>query len=196
MARGALAIVLNAIVLAPAVALGEAGSTAAITFMLLVSAFAWFEARGGVSLDLADGGFPWSALATALSTLAVFWLAALRASSSSPTLWFGAMSMGLGVALRSLAMCALGSAFVSEPRTRATLVEHGIYRHMRHPSEAGLLALTLGAALLFGSIAAALLWALVLVPLIVVRVRAEDRELSRWYGPAHADYCRRVGWFW
>lgn len=195
MARAALATLLNAIVLAPAVALGDAGPAATISFLVLASAFSWFEARGGEALDLADGGFPWSALATALMTLAVFWLAALTALPSAPTLWLGAGLMAVGVALRHLAMRALGRAFVSEPRVQAKLVEHGVYRRMRHPSEAGLLALTLGAALLFGSITATLAWVLVLVPLIVIRVRAEDRELSRWFGPAHADYRRRVRTF-
>jgi protein-S-isoprenylcysteine O-methyltransferase Ste14 len=191
--RGALAGLLNAIVLVPALWISDASLAVRLGFFVLISAFAWLEAHGGEALDLADEGFPWSALATALTMLAVFWLAALMTSPVGPGLIvLGASSMAVGIALRHRAMATLGSGFVSEVRVAPRLVERGIYGHMRHPSETGLLALTFGAALLFGSVVAGVVWALVLVPLVVHRIRAEDRELRICFGSAHADYCRRV----
>jgi protein-S-isoprenylcysteine O-methyltransferase Ste14 len=56
-------------------------------------------------------------------------------------------------------------------------VRRGVYRWLDHPSEAGLLSLTAGAAVLFRSVAALLVWALVLAPLTFARVRAENAFL-------------------
>lgn len=193
-----LAVALNALVVGPALLLSDAGALSSALFFALVSAFAWLEARGGQALDLADGGFPWAALATAQATLGLFWLAALSAPAhaSALALIVGAGAMALGVTLRHLAMRALGRGFVSEVKVAPRLVEGGIYQRMRHPSEAGLLALTLGAAVLFESVAGLIAWALVFVPLVCWRVWAEDRELRLCFGTAHADYCRKVGAFW
>lgn len=197
--RGALAGLLNAIVLVPALLISDADSLVRIGFLVLVSAFAWLEARGGEALDLADEGFPWLALATALTTLGLFWLAAVTASPVGPSIVMivlGGSVMAIGIGLRHRAMATLGSGFVSEVRVAPHLIERGIYRHMRHPSETGLLALTLGAVLFFGSAVAIAAWVLVFVPLVVCRVRREDRELRLCFGSVHADYCRRVGAFW
>jgi len=51
---------------------------------------------------------------------------------------------------------------------------------MRHPSELGLLAAAVGAAVLMTSVAAAGVIVLGLAPLILVRCAAEDRTISRW----------------
>lgn len=196
--RGALATILNAIVLAPAVLMSDADTPILVSFIVLASAFAWFEARGGEALDLADEGYPWAALAAALTTLALFWLAALTPGevSSTPASVIGGVLMAAGITLRSAAMRALGRNFVSEVKAAPRLVSAGIYRRMRHPSELGLLALTLGAGLLFGSWVSVTAWLLVMLPLVLVRVRAEDRELRCGFGSAHVEYCGRVGWFW
>ena len=63
---------------------------------------------------------------------------------------------------------------------------------MRHPSETGLLAVALGAAVLLCSFTAALLWLLVLSPLVFCRLSIEERQLVARYGSKYQRYRRRV----
>src|SRR5262249_41788739 len=98
------------------------------------------------------------AAATALGLLAVFEAAILGAVAWEPaallrdvlTLTFGAALFVSGAALRVSAIATLGEHFVFEARVtpEQPLVERGLYARMRHPSETGLLAMSLGAALL------------------------------------------------
>jgi protein-S-isoprenylcysteine O-methyltransferase len=69
----------------------------------------------------------------------------------------------------------------------------GVYRVVRHPSEAGTLAVAAGASALLSSPWALALAGLVLLPLVVVRVRREDVVLAREIGAPFRAYARRVG---
>ncbi len=101
----------------------------------------------------------------------------------------GAALMASGVLLRCLAIVTLGPQFVSELRVPAgaPLVRTGVYRWLDHPSEAGLLMLTAGAAVLFRSVEALLVWACVVVPLTLARVRAENGFLDGERGAASGE---------
>lgn len=119
------------------------------------------------------------ATATGLALLAVHATGiaehAARATTGSLA---GLALIAAGVALRIAAIRALGDDFVSmraAPRRRVTT---GPYRWLRHPSEVGLVAAAAGAAVLLGSRGAAALVLVVLVPLSVLRCRAEDRLLA------------------
>lgn len=103
----------------------------------------------------------------------------------------GALVMLTGVGLRVAAVRTLGPQFVTAPRI-GPLVETGTYAWLRHPSEAGNLAVTLGACLLLGGRWAVLPWVGLLV---TVRscVWKEDVYLDRWHGRRHARYKARVG---
>ncbi|EDM75684.1 hypothetical protein PPSIR1_15810 [Plesiocystis pacifica SIR-1] len=196
--RAALAVGLNALVLGPALLLATLERAPALAFLALVSAFAGFEALGAEGQDRAldaREGLPRAELATALTTLGLFWLAPLTAQPAPPwsAVVAGAGLMAVGVALRHRAMGALGAGFVSEVRAARRLVQRGPYRYARHPSELGLLALTLGAGVMLASVVAVLAWAAVLVPLVVWRIRAEDRALRACFGRDYEDYARRVG---
>jgi protein-S-isoprenylcysteine O-methyltransferase Ste14 len=200
-----------AVLVAPAVALGLggrlAGDPAVWTFLLLASAFYLGDAARAES--------PWSrrpcqaagqrtvlllAGMTGLALLAIFWTgllgrAAGPARGISGLELAGAAVMLAGVALRRAAVRRLGRFFVTEVAVAPDqpLVTDGPYRWVRHPSETGTLAAALGACLLLGSPQAAAVWAAVLVPLVVWRVRIEDRGLRRAFGRRHRRYARRTG---
>ncbi|MFO0961193.1 MAG: isoprenylcysteine carboxylmethyltransferase family protein, partial [Isosphaeraceae bacterium] len=73
------------------------------------------------------------------------------------------------------------------------LVERGIHGLVRHPSESGNLAAAFGAAGLLGSFAGLAIAALGLLPLVLHRIRIEDRLLFERHGEAFDRYRRRVG---
>ena len=102
-----------------------------------------------------------------------------RGGGSEPfALVVGSILIVLGITLRVTAIRALGPRFVSS-RTVDRVITSGPYRWMRHPSEVGLLAAAGGAALLLDSVLAAMISAVVLLPLCMVRCHAEDLTLSR-----------------
>ncbi len=143
-----------------------------------------------------------------LLLLATFWAGLLEHLffrwSDDPTenrLWqdwtsaAGAWLMTLGVALRACAVVTLGLSFQTELGVEPgqTLVQTGIYRHLRHPSETGNLLVAFGSAMLLGSLIAASLTAFALLPLIHRRVRLEDQHLEAAFGEEFQAYKRRVG---
>ena len=97
----------------------------------------------------------------------------------------------LGACLRASAIATLGGDFTSDGEAPEALTTSGLYARLRHPSELGLLLLSGGFALAAPS-------ALVVTGLVTVavtsalRIRREDRALSRRFGSAYRAYARRV----
>ena len=179
---GLAAALFNAMLLAPAFVLSPAqASVHGWWFVALVSVFACSEAAHARGLDVSTGRASWGPAATGAVLLVVFATALVTASAVTST-WIavvGALAMLGGIALRRAAMLALGPAFLSElrPLTRRDRVRHGPYAWLEHPSEVGLLLIASGAVLVLGSVAAAIVVALVLAPLVVVRMRRESAAL-------------------
>jgi protein-S-isoprenylcysteine O-methyltransferase len=139
------------------------------------------------------------ALATGAGILVVFWTAMLhRNCAASPAAAIvsaaGGLLMLVGVALRYAAIRALGRFFVTEITVAPAqqLIQRGIYRFIRHPSETGNLAVAFGASLLLGSLSAALLCIAVLLPLVLLRTAREDRFLAGQFGGEFRRYRARV----
>lgn len=139
------------------------------------------------------------ALATGLAVLATFWLGLIaHADCSSITIAvphaIGAALMIVGLLLRGSAMHALGRHFVTsivvEPRQ--VLMRHGVFAFVRHPSEAGNLLVTLGACVLLETAGGLVAWLVVIVPLVVLRIRREDRLLVLAFGGEFRAYRKRV----
>jgi protein-S-isoprenylcysteine O-methyltransferase Ste14 len=138
-------------------------------------------------------------LATGLFLLVAAWVglgsAALR---DGETHWVGLgagfLCMALGISLRIAAMRNLGEAFQSQDGTQVgqMLIQGGIHRHLRHPSEAGLLLLAGGLALATLSSASAIVVCGLLVPLGVLRVFREEKALDQAFPEIHPKYKRRV----
>ncbi len=77
------------------------------------------------------------------------------------------------------------------PHSRPALLQEGIYARIRHPRYVEVLLSVLG----FACVANYLLvyvWAVLSLPLLYVIVVLEERELHQRFGPAYAEYCRRV----
>jgi protein-S-isoprenylcysteine O-methyltransferase Ste14 len=102
--------------------------------------------------------------------------------------------MLVGIGLRVAAMTTLRAWFVTEISVpdNQPLVQRGIYGRLRHPSEAGTLAIALGAGLLLQSKAGLLLWLCGLLPLVRWRLRLEERELATAFGARFDQYAARV----
>lgn len=152
-------------------------------FLLLATIFCLAEASLVDEVPQGRRNLALLATMTGLSVFGTFVTAILterRTEHDGMILMCGGALMASGVLLRCLAIYTLGPRFVTELRVPVgePLVRTGVYRWLDHPSEAGLLALTAGAAVVFRSVDALLVWALVLAPLTFARVRAENEFLT------------------
>jgi protein-S-isoprenylcysteine O-methyltransferase Ste14 len=173
------------LVLAPLATLGrfdEATRPQSLACVGALMVFAEIEQASRIAPDPARAGAPGTrlALVSALGLLATAWAAVGFPSFSSPLSWLGLLAIAAGVVLRALAMRALGASFTSEivaiPGQR--LVSHGIYARLRHPSDVGLLLVSLGLAWLGGSAAAAVIALGVVAPSVILRMLREDAALA------------------
>jgi protein-S-isoprenylcysteine O-methyltransferase len=107
--------------------------------------------------------------------------------------WTGAVTATAGVGLRLASARVLGASYTRTLRTREgqTVVDTGLYAHVRHPGYAGTLALLLGYALSWQS-AAGVLPFLPMIPAYARRMAAEERLLEAELGAPYARYRRRT----
>ncbi len=108
----------------------------------------------------------------------------LRSGAVSPfspqAMLLGAVIGLVGVGLRQAAIRRLGNRF----RDEVILMEGqeietgGVYRWLAHPGETGFGLAMLGLALMCGAVVAGGLWIFLLLPLMLARVRGENRLLS------------------
>ena len=105
--------------------------------------------------------------------------------------WLGGALVIIGVVLGMWSLRSLGESLTPypQPRSRATLVEHGPYRVVRHPIYSWILISLLGVSV------AGSLWALLPLAVLVVwwlgKASVEERFLRERY-PGYQDYCLRV----
>lgn len=100
----------------------------------------------------------------------------------------------LGLGLRWAAVITLGRFFTVDVAIHEghTIVDRGVYRHVRHPSYAGLLLAFLGLGVSFAN------WlsiGLLVVPIgaaMLARIRKEEAALLQGLGPSYRDYCART----
>ena len=109
------------------------------------------------------------------------------------TRWLGVAFVAIGGSLRIVPVFVLGNRFSGLVAIQPdhTLVTGGIYRVIRHPSYLGLLLSALGWGLAFRSSVGVLL-AMLLVPVIVARIRAEERLLGQHFGAQYDAYRGRT----
>ncbi len=105
---------------------------------------------------------------------------------------FGMLILGLGV--RAVSVCTLGSAFSANVAMRAgqRLERHGLYSLVRHPSYLGLEMIFLAFALHSRTWAC---FAVVLVPTtlaVLYRIHVEETALRSAFGADYDDYSRNT----
>ena len=107
--------------------------------------------------------------------------------------WLGVVLFAAGGALRLWPVVVLGNRFSGLVAIQPghTLVTSGVYGVIRHPSYLGLLVNSLGWALAFRSGVGLLITALI-IPVILTRIRAEERLLNSQFGAEYAAYRART----
>jgi protein-S-isoprenylcysteine O-methyltransferase Ste14 len=138
-------------------------------------------------------GLQWSGLALSFA-LAWWWQGAAIPWLRTPLFLAGIGAMLLGVALRWYAIWTLGSYFTRDVAVSAdqAVVQHGVYRFIRHPAYSGTFLTMFGVGLALTN------WASVLVLLICVvlghlyRVRIEEQALIQTIGQPYVAYMRRT----
>ena len=109
-----------------------------------------------------------------------------------PLLVAGIAMVVLGVAVVALGAWELGSNLTPFPRPRpaATLVQDGLYRHVRHPIYSGVVTAAVGWALVTAS-PLSLIFAVLLALLFDAKSRREEAWLSEQL-PGYAGYRART----
>jgi len=106
----------------------------------------------------------------------------------------GAVTMLAGFLVWLAAMRAMGSAWRLgiDRDMPGTLVMRGIFGWTRNPIYSGFVLLMIGGFLMQGRLILLLLASLV-IPVLHLQVRREERFLAQAYGEAYRAYCSRVG---
>ena len=153
---------------------------------------ATFLAAGEAAMQTGDDGAAPAGLAAVSALLlgAVLVCSIDGAIETAPLAGAGISLMLAGASLRIVAVRQLGAGFVTDMQP-ARLMTRGVYRWLRHPSEAGLLLFALGAVIVAPTITAFVLFAGLAV-LAWVRMRREERGLRAAFGPQYGDYAQRV----
>jgi protein-S-isoprenylcysteine O-methyltransferase Ste14 len=170
---------------------------AAATFVIASAAL---FAGGNVSPGVReDRGNRWVIAALALIGVLTAFLPALTDRKEFWTLdgdairWLGVVLFTAGGALRLWPVAVLGNRFSGLVAIQPghTLVTSGVYGIIRHPSYLGLLVNSLGWALAFRAGVGLLLTALIIPPLLA-RIRAEERQLRSQFGAEYDAYQART----
>lgn len=100
----------------------------------------------------------------------------------------------LGSAIRVAAIRTLGKAFTASVRVDADhrLVQHGLYRRLRHPSYLGALLALLGVPVLFSAWWATAFTLLAMSFAYTLRIRLEEHALLERHGAAYHEYRART----
>jgi protein-S-isoprenylcysteine O-methyltransferase Ste14 len=104
--------------------------------------------------------------------------------------WLGVVLFAAGGALRIWPVFVLGRRFSGLVAIQPghTLVTNGVYGVIRHPSYLGLLINSVGWSLAFRS-GLGLILTLLLIPLLLARINAEEKLLHAQFGDKYNAYC-------
>ncbi|MBV8073542.1 MAG: isoprenylcysteine carboxylmethyltransferase family protein, partial [Acidobacteriaceae bacterium] len=110
-----------------------------------------------------------------------------------PIRWAGVLLYAAGGALRLYPVFVLGNRFSGLVAIQAghTLVTNGVYGIVRHPSYLGLITIMIGWGLAFRSWIGLLL-AVLVIPVLVARIRAEEALLQEHFGAEYDAYRART----
>jgi len=100
---------------------------------------------------------------------------------------------GVGMALWIASMIQMGTSLSVLPGGDR-LISHGVFRFFRHPVYLGITFAFGGLFLAIGSTVGMIYWAVVVIPLNLLRARWEERALQEKFGDAYQAY-RKQTWF-
>jgi protein-S-isoprenylcysteine O-methyltransferase Ste14 len=172
----------------------------ALAVALFVMAGAALFAGGNISPGVReDRGNRWVIAALSLIGVLAAFLPALTDRKELWTVdgdairWLGVVLFAAGGALRLWPVGVLGNRFSGLVAIQPghTLVTSGLYGVIRHPSYLGLLVNSLGWALAFRAGVGVLLTALI-IPVLLARIRAEERLLHSQFGAEYDAYRART----
>jgi protein-S-isoprenylcysteine O-methyltransferase Ste14 len=172
----------------------------ALTVVLFVlSAVALFTAGNLSPGEREDRGNRWVLAAFGVISLLLGYVPAYADRTELWTIdgdavrWLGVVLFAAGGALRIWPVFVLGRRFSGLVAIQPghTLVTHGAYGVIRHPSYLGFLVGSLGWALAFRS-ALGVLLTTVLIPPLLARINAEERLLRSHFGDEYDAYCRHT----
>ena len=124
--------------------------------------------------------------------IVILMIASVHIAPWTPLRITGGVMAVVGLAILTVARLQLGSSFSVTPQAKR-LVTHGLYSRIRHPVYVfGLTALS-GLAI-YTNKPVFLLLLILIVPLQVVRARAEERVLEQRFGQEYIAY-RAATWF-
>jgi protein-S-isoprenylcysteine O-methyltransferase Ste14 len=153
--------------------------------------------NGGVAQEMsfAERGGWWVAAQIPLLLVALFlapWTSHAGGAFGQVAQYVGALVVFTGVATIAASIVVLGASLTPYPRPRdaSTLITRGIYRYLRHPIYSGLIAATLGWALIWLS-PAGVGCAVVAAVFFDRKATHEETWLTERY-PGYAAYARRV----
>lgn len=106
----------------------------------------------------------------------------------------GLLVMGLGIAIRSVAITQLGRYHTPNVAVLADheVFDRGLYGYVRHPSYLGALIAFFGFGLALGNWLSLLVIMLFALMVYLFRIREEEAALRAGLGERYADYCRRT----
>ena len=103
---------------------------------------------------------------------------------------FGALAAAVGIAIRIRSITALGPGFARPPGDTppSRLLTAGPFGVVRHPSELGLLLISLGMTAIAPAWPTLALMTFAVVPLMALRIAREERVLRLCFSSIHAAY--------
>jgi len=138
----------------------------------------------------------WFAIALGVgSAIAFQWVPAGRFTFPADAVRLVALCLLVGgLAIRWVAIVTLGRFFTVDVAIHHghTVVDRGLYRHVRHPAYTGILMAFLGLGVFFANWLSLVALMLPVTLAGVNRVAKEERALTGALGRAYADYCART----
>ena len=99
-----------------------------------------------------------------------------------------------GIAIRWIAIVTLGRQFTVDVSIVKDheIVDHGIYRHVRHPTYAGLLLCFFGLAVVYENWISFLVIFPPILAAYIYRITVEEKALIAHFGAAYTEYAKRT----
>ena len=133
----------------------------------------------------------------------LFWFISLILPYITPSLNFfeplywvivGLILSLMGTAIRMIAIRTLGDFFTYELciRKEHTIIQHGLYKYIRHPSYTGSLFEVIGMMVVARSLIGLLVFLAAAGLLFKIRIEREERMLREEFGVSYIEYSKRT----